>query len=98
MILPSKFIPALEESGYITILDTYVYQSVQEFLEKECQDIPIKISMNLSRMDLMNQNIMNLILENERNQHINYEVTESAYSSLSVNANDFYQHCIKEEI
>lgn len=89
VILPSKFIPALEESGYITILDTYVYQSVQEFLEKECQDIPIKISMNLSRMDLMNQNIMNLILENERNQHINYEVTESAYSSLSVNANDF---------
>ena len=37
VILPSKFIPALEESGYITILDTYVYQSVQEFLEKECQ-------------------------------------------------------------
>ena len=48
VILPSKFIPALEESGYITILDTYVYQSVQEFLEKECQDIPIKISMTLS--------------------------------------------------
>ncbi len=89
VILPSKFIPALEESGYITILDTYVYQSVQEFMEKECQDIPIKISINLSRMDLMNQNIMNLILENERNQHINYEVTESVYSSLSVNANDF---------
>ena len=89
VILPSKFIPALEESGYITILDTYVYQSVQEFMEKECQDIPIKISMNLSRMDLMNQNIMSLILENEGNQHISYEVTESAYSSLSVNANDF---------
>lgn len=61
----------------------------KSFWKKECQDIPIKISMNLSRMDLMNQNIMNLILENERNQHINYEVTESAYSSLSVNANDF---------
>lgn len=89
VILPSKFIPALEESGYITILDTYVYQSVQEFMEKECQDIPIKISMNLSRMDLMNQNIMSLILENEGNQHISYEVTESAYSLLSVNANDF---------
>ena len=89
VILPSKFIPALEESGYITILDTYVYQSVQEFMEKECQDIPIKISMNLSRMYLMNQNIMSLILENEGNQHISYEVTESAYSSLSVNANDF---------
>ena len=62
-------------------------------------NIPIKISMNLSRMDLMNQNIMNLILENERNQHINYEVTESAYSSLSSKCElIFYQHCIKEEI
>ena len=89
VILPGKFIPALEESGHITVLDTYVYQSVQEFMEKECQDIPIKISVNLSRMDLMNQNIMSLILENEGKQHINYEVTESAYSSLSVNANDF---------
>lgn len=89
VILPGKFIPALEESGHISVLDTYVYQCVQNFIEEECQDLPIKISVNLSRMDLMNQNIMSLILQGEKDQHINYEVTESAYSSLSDNANDF---------
>lgn len=89
VILPGKFIPALEESGHISVLDTYVYQSVQEFVESECQNLPIRISVNLSRMDLMNQNIMGLILKNEKEEHINYEVTESAYASLSENANDF---------
>lgn len=89
VILPGKFIPALEESGHISVLDTYVYQCVQNFIEEECQDLPIKISVNLSRMDLMNQNIMSLILQGKKDQHINYEVTESAYSSLSDNANDF---------
>lgn len=33
-ISPAKFIPILEESGYITKLDSYVYQSVYGFLEK----------------------------------------------------------------
>lgn len=89
VILPGKFIPALEESGHISVLDTYVYQCVQNFIEEECQDLPIKISVNLSRMDLMNQNIMGLILKNEKEEHINYEVTESAYATLSENANDF---------
>lgn len=89
VILPGKFIPALEESGHISVLDAFVYQSVIEFIEKECKNMPIKISINLSRMDLMNQSIMTLILENKYEKHINYEVTESAYASLSKNANDF---------
>lgn len=45
--------------------------------------------MNLSRMDLMDQNIMSKILKNDQENQLNYEVTESAYMSISDNANQF---------
>lgn len=56
-ILPGKFIPALEESGYISRLNEYVHQCIQDFLEqRNAAGLPlVKIAMNLSRMDLMNQ-------------------------------------------
>ncbi len=53
-ISPAKFIPILEESGYIAKLDSYVYQSVYGFLEKRQRDGKrnVDIGVNLSRMDL----------------------------------------------
>ena len=90
VILPGKFIPALEESGHITKLDTFVQKSVQKLQKRHWEEgLPIvRIAVNLSRMDLMDENIMNLIEEDLQSAQfpkdkISYEVTESAYTILS---------------
>ena len=48
----------------------------------------MKIAMNLSRMDLMDDNIMRLILEDikstgEDEPQVSYKITESAYTTIS---------------
>lgn len=96
VILPSRFIPALEESGHISRLDAYIHQSVRSFLEKRYRNNKpvVRVAVNLSRMDLMNEDIMRLIVEDINNSElpnnmISYEVTESAYASVSEVGIDF---------
>ena len=96
MILPGSFVPVLEESGHITKLDTFVHESVQKFQERRyAEKKPIvKLSMNLSRMDLMNPDIMELILKDVKKSPLppymlSYEVTESAYTVVSKKGVDF---------
>ena len=93
---PGKFIPILEESGHITRLDTFVYRSVYDFLEKRQNEGKknVGVTVNLSRMDLMDKNIMKSILEDVRTSElprgsISYEITESAYASVSDAGNQF---------
>lgn len=65
VILPEKFIPVLEESGHITKLDIFVYKHVQEIQEQRSaagQKV-VRITVNLSRMDLMDETFMNQILD-----------------------------------
>ena len=90
VMLPGKFVPALEESGHITMLDTCIHHKVYKFLqERKLKGLPtVKIAMNLSRMDLMDDNIMRLILEDikstgEDEPQVSYEITESAYTTIS---------------
>lgn len=96
IMLPGKFIPALEENGYITKLDTFIYNSICEFLNKRSAvGLPLpKVTVNLSRMDLMDKNIMNAILDGARNskmlkEYICCEITESAYAAISSIGNKF---------
>lgn len=90
VILPGKFIPALEESGHITKLDTFVQQSVRRFQQKHWEkgNRIVRIAVNLSRMDLMDEQIMHMIEEDVQQaqfpkDRISYEITESAYTILS---------------
>ena len=90
VMLPGKFVPALEESGHITLLDTCIHHKVYDFLKaRKAKGMPtVKIAMNLSRMDLMDDNIMQLILDDIRNTgedvpQVSYEITESAYTTIS---------------
>ncbi len=96
VILPGKFIPALEESGHISKLDAYIHQSVKAFLEERYKNNKpvVRVAINLSRMDLMDDDIMRLISEDIKkselpNSMISYEVTESAYASVSEVGIDF---------
>lgn len=96
VILPGKFIPALEESGHITKLDTYVHKSVRRFMENRYKNGKkiVRVAVNLSRMDLMDDEIMDLIIDDVKDeryskQMVNYEVTESAYANVSGKGTNF---------
>ena len=71
-ISPAKFIPVLEESGYITRLDSFVYHTVYELLEKRQKEGKrnVDIDVNLSRMDLMDKNIMDSILNDVKTSEL----------------------------
>ena len=95
-ISPAKFIPTLEESGYITKLDYHVYQTVYKLIEKRQKEGKriVDIGVNLSRMDLMDKQIMDKILGDVKssdlpNGSISYELTESAYAGVSEEGNNF---------
>lgn len=95
-ISPAKFIPTLEESGYITKLDYHVYQTVYNLIEKrqKAGKRVVDIGVNLSRMDLMDKHIMDTILGDVKNSDlpsgsISYELTESAYAGVSEDGNSF---------
>lgn len=96
IMLPGKFVPALEESGHITLLDTCVHHKIYDFLrDRKAKGMPtVKIAMNLSRMDLMDDSIMQLILKDIRDTEedviqVGYEITESAYATISPAGMDF---------
>lgn len=96
IMLPGKFVPALEESGHITLLDTCVHHKIYDFLrDRKAKGMPtVKIAMNLSRMDLMDDSIMQLILKDIRDTEedviqVGYEITESAYATISPTGMDF---------
>ena len=96
IMLPGKFVPALEESGHITLLDTCVHHKIYDFLrDRKAKGMPtVKIAMNLSRMDLMDDSIMQLILKDIRDteedvKQVSYEITESAYATISPAGMDF---------
>ena len=89
VILPGNFIAALEESGHITRLDSFVNQKVFQFQKEryEAGKPVVPLTVNLSRMDLMDENIMNEIKNCIGSSEIpknllRYEITESATARL----------------
>lgn len=61
LIPPSVFIPVLERSGMVGVLDQYVYRSVFKFLRQlEAENVPrVKISMNISRLNNNSREFVN---------------------------------------
>lgn len=86
IIAPIQFIPVFERYGFITTLDLYLLDAICAFLAS-CQEEGepvVPISLNLSRIDLSNRNIVSHItntVEKYRIDHrlIHLEVTETAY-------------------
>lgn len=85
---PAEFIPIFEKNGFIKELDMYV-------LDQACYDIrswidggfkAVPISINLSRMDFENPNLLDTILATTKRYDIDpslihFEVTESAFAN-----------------
>lgn len=84
MIMPYRFIPILEQSKFVTMLDFYM-------LEHVCQDLRqwldegkriVKVSVNLSRRHLGDVNLLDrllTIIDNYRipHEYIEFELTET---------------------
>lgn len=105
MILPGKFIPSLEESGHITKLDAFMHGNVQSFLERRKREgrPTVGITVNLSRMDLMDEEIMSGILQDVNEEgiskdHIYFEITESAYATITEEGIEFLSHLHKSGV
>ena len=96
MILPGRFIPALEESGYITKVDSFMNRRVHDFLEMRYREgkTVVPVTVNLSRMDLMDADIMEEIRQDVKNSKLpqevfRYEITESACADITESGNEF---------
>ncbi len=86
-IPPGNFIPIFEKNGFITQLDMFVWETVcidlHEWMAAGHQ--PVAISINVSRADIYNPNLVNhLVSLIEKYQipakYLHLEITESAYS------------------
>ena len=90
MISPARFIPIMEETGLISMLDLYVDNQVKKFMS-DClaQKVTVvPISVNLSRMDFFDPDMLSSLFLNIESSAIpknllRYEVTESAYITLA---------------
>ncbi len=88
-ISPGAFIPVLEKNGAITQLDRFVIHQVYRYLESReaAKRGRIPVSINLSWQDFYDDRLMNEIMERLNSDvlpkgQINYEVTETAFSTM----------------
>lgn len=84
---PSNFIPLFERNGFITKLDRYIWDKACSILaqwrEKGYPEIPV--SVNVSRADIYNENITDILIQTVRKYDLqpallHLEITESAYT------------------
>ncbi len=87
VISPGKFIPILERTGYISMLDSFVAKSVTEFLLRQVNGgMPsVPVSFNLSQKDFYDEKLMEHLLESIKQSKLPkgmllMEITESAYT------------------
>ncbi len=87
IVSPGKFIPILERTGYISMLDRIVGNEVRRFqIKRAGEQLPIvPISFNLSQKDFYDTELMELLVEGFENNSfprgaVLLEITESAYT------------------
>ena len=88
MVSPEVFVPLFEENGLVRELDRYVWREacrqVHEWKEKLGMYVPV--SVNVSRIDLYDPDLLSVLQDLIREYGLSYgditlEVTESAYTS-----------------
>ena len=86
MISPGEFIPVFERNGFIGKVDYFMWESVCRLLRKwlDAGEDPAPISVNVSRVDMYNPNLVGLICGLVKKYRLppallNLELTESAY-------------------
>ncbi|MCI8338896.1 MAG: EAL domain-containing protein [Lachnospiraceae bacterium] len=89
LLSPEAFIPALEESGHITRLDSFVLEEVKRFQrERKMRGLhTVPISVNLSWMDFFDEAVVGSIMEDLKGGvmeriPVRFEVTETCCAAL----------------
>lgn len=84
---PGEFIPLFEKNGFITRLDQYVWEQVCMYLRewREKGYDPIPVSVNVSRADVYQSDLIDTLLEllkkyGIKPEQLHLELTESAYT------------------
>ena len=103
MIAPGKFIPIFEKNGFITKLDYFVWNRVCFMLRGWLDEgeKPNPVSVNVSRVNLFNPNIVRIICDLVDSYEIprellQLELTESAYADATLAMKDKVQK-LREE-
>lgn len=90
MIFPEAFIGLFERNGFITEIDYFVWEEackkLREWADKGYENL--SISVNVSRINLYNNNLPELLIElvkkyNISSKALHLEITESAYTENS---------------
>lgn len=84
---PSEFIPLFERNGFITQVDIFVWSTVCKNLRNwiDSGHSPVPISVNLSRIDIYNTNLTNIIHQILEQYDLppkllHFEITETSYT------------------
>lgn len=87
MMSPASFIPLFERNGFITQLDMFVWETVCKDLREwlDMGNEPFSISMNVSRSDIANPDLVDILVNLSDKYKINrkylhLEIIESAYT------------------
>lgn len=90
MVFPDVFIPLFEKNGLISELDSYVWDESSARIKawKEQLGISVPVSVNVSRVDIQDSNLVSHMQEMIRSyglstDDIYIEITESAYTQNS---------------
>jgi len=90
IIPPKDFIPLLENNGFITNLDLYIWEAVcrkvQEWIRQGKNAVPV--SVNVSRVDIYTLDVVQTFRDLIRKyglepRFLEIEITESAYAEDS---------------
>lgn len=86
LVPPSVFVPILEENGFISDLDHYVWElvckQIRSWLDNGIE--PVAVSINVSRIDMLSMNVVEVLNGLVRKyaidkKYLKIEITESAY-------------------
>lgn len=94
-ISPGVFIPIFEKNGFISKLDFYMWECVcKQLKEWKERGIPLfPVSVNVSRVNLYNPNLVDLIVDLLKKydvdpKYFNLEITESVYTDENIMIDD----------
>lgn len=86
IIPPDEFIPVFEKNGFISDLDSYVYERVCELIASWMEEglEPLPIAVNISRMHIVEPDFLEGLLAISRGhgvpeRYLELEITESAF-------------------
>lgn len=90
MISPSVFIPVFERNGLVTKLDMFVWEETCKYISEWKQNgkAGIPVSVNVSRCDIYNTNLPEVLMGiirkyNVEPEELHLEITETAYTEDS---------------